>query len=107
MTSERETPAIEGRNVSYSYGDRPAVRDVSLKIQSGECVAIIGPNGSGKTTLLGCLSGLLRPIAGKCYLRGRELSIMRTRDIARVLASVPQEFQVPKHHDHVMLNHLY
>ena len=95
MTSEHEPTAIEGRNVSYSYGDRPAVRDVSLKIQSGECVAIIGPNGSGKTTLLGCLSGLLRPIAGKCYLRGRELSIMRTRDIARVLASVPQEFQVP------------
>jgi iron complex transport system ATP-binding protein len=95
MNSEREFSAIEGRNVSYSYGDQQAVRDVSLTIRSGEFVAIIGPNGSGKTTLLSCLSGHLHPTSGRSYLHGRELSEIRARDIARVLALVPQEFQVP------------
>jgi ABC-2 type transport system ATP-binding protein len=49
---------IEARSVSKSYGERQALKDVSLAAGSGEIVAIIGPNGAGKTTLLSIIAGI-------------------------------------------------
>lgn len=52
-------------------GEFFAVRDVSLKLAAGECLALIGPNGAGKSSLLKMISGLIRPSQGKITIRGR------------------------------------
>ncbi|MGW4479389.1 metal ABC transporter ATP-binding protein [Rhodococcus triatomae] len=57
-------PAVSMEGVSYRYGAHTAVDDVSLTIEAGSLVALVGGNGSGKSTLLGILAGLLDPAAG-------------------------------------------
>jgi ABC-2 type transport system ATP-binding protein len=56
--------ALEARDVIRRFGDREALRGVSLRADRGETLAIIGPNGAGKTTLLSILGGVLAPSAG-------------------------------------------
>jgi len=56
---------IEADGVSKSYGNRPIIRDFSLRIQRGDRIGIVGPNGAGKTTLLRLLTGEIQPDAGK------------------------------------------
>ncbi len=51
----------------------PALQDVHLEIAQGGVLALLGPNGAGKSTLFGCLLGLIRPDAGRVFLRGRPL----------------------------------
>ena len=53
--------SIEVRNISKTFGDFHALRDVSLKINDGELVALLGPSGGGKTTLLRIIAGLEEP----------------------------------------------
>jgi iron complex transport system ATP-binding protein len=82
-------------DLSFAYGARtPKVLDqVSVDIERGDLVGIIGPNGSGKTTLLKLLAGTLRPVAGVVSLDGRSLSAWSRREAARRIAYVPQETQ--------------
>jgi ATP-binding cassette subfamily F protein uup len=56
---------IEADHVSKSFGDRPIIRDFSLRVQRGDRIGIVGPNGAGKTTLLKLLTGELQPDSGK------------------------------------------
>ncbi len=66
-----ETPAshlLEVRGVSFSAGERPILRDVSLSLDAGEIVTLIGPNGAGKSTLVRIVLGLLRAEAGSVRL---------------------------------------
>lgn len=85
---------IEARSVTFSYGSQEVLRDVSFAVRQGDFVGILGPNGSGKTTLLRCLTGILRPSSGAVMLAGREVSAMARKDIARLVAVVPQETEV-------------
>ena len=55
------------------YGDTQALWDVSLQVEEGEIITLIGSNGAGKTTTLNTLSGLLRPLAGSMRFQGQEL----------------------------------
>jgi len=64
------TSVIDITDVSLSYGDTPAVSDVSLTVETGEFLGLIGPNGSGKTTLLHIMLGLLEPDTGSVELFG-------------------------------------
>jgi cobalt/nickel transport system ATP-binding protein len=62
------------RNMSYSYvGKIDALKDITLKIDRGELVSIIGSNGSGKSTLLAILNGLIYPTAGEFYAFGNQI----------------------------------
>jgi ABC-type Fe3+/spermidine/putrescine transport system ATPase subunit len=56
---------IEVRDLSKSFGERPALRGVTFKAQRGELLAVIGPNGAGKTTLLSILAGIRSPDSGE------------------------------------------
>ena len=55
---------VEAEGIAKSYGDRPIVRDVTLRIERGDRIALVGPNGVGKTTLINLLTGALAPDAG-------------------------------------------
>ena len=59
------TLVLEAKDVSKSFGDRPIVSNVSLRLMRGDRLGIVGPNGSGKTTLISLLTGLLAPDAGE------------------------------------------
>jgi iron complex transport system ATP-binding protein len=82
---------LEARDVSVRYGGLGALTEVSADVQAGEVVGIVGPNGSGKTTLLRVLAGLLAPAHGIVRLDGRPVGDFARRDLARVLAYVPQD----------------
>ena len=69
----RSKTVIEADDVTKSYGDRPIIRDFSLRIQRGDRIGIVGPNGAGKTTLLRLLTGEIRPDSGK-VMQARTLS---------------------------------
>ena len=60
----RSKTVIEAHEVNKGYGDRPIIRDFSLRIQRGDRIGIVGPNGAGKTTLLKLLTGELGPDSG-------------------------------------------
>jgi ABC-type multidrug transport system ATPase subunit len=66
-------PAVALEGVGRAYGERVALRDVSLTLPAGATVAVFGANGAGKTTLLRVLAGLLRPHAGRATVLGAEL----------------------------------
>jgi len=64
----RSKAVIEAENVTKAFGDRPIIRDFSLRIQRGDRIGIVGPNGAGKTTLLKLLTGELKPDTGSVTL---------------------------------------
>lgn len=61
---------IDLEDVTQHYGVRPVLRDVSLRVERGELVVILGPNGMGKTTLLGVMAGVLSPQRGAVRIGG-------------------------------------
>ncbi|GAB6036737.1 ABC transporter ATP-binding protein [Fundidesulfovibrio butyratiphilus] len=64
-------PILELRGVSAGFGVAPAIREVSLAVDEGEIVTIIGANGAGKSTTLMTISSILRPMAGEVFYQGR------------------------------------
>ena len=80
--------------VECYYGSVKVLENVSFTIGSGELVGLLGPNGSGKTTLLKAISGALRPKAGAVYLNEAEIFGMKSREVARNIAVVPQNTDV-------------
>lgn len=82
--------AVELEGVSFAYNGHPALREVSLAVQPGEFVAILGRNGSGKTTLLKHIIGLLRPERGRVRVMGQDTQALSVADIARQVGYVPQ-----------------
>ncbi|WP_254768150.1 metal ABC transporter ATP-binding protein [Salinilacihabitans rarus] len=66
-------PVVELEDVSFAYDETDVVRDVSLTIEAGDFLGLIGPNGSGKTTLLHLMLGLLEPDEGRIELFGRPI----------------------------------
>ncbi len=74
---------LDIRNINVYYGAIHALEDVTVKVEPGEIVAIIGSNGAGKSTLLRTISGLLRPRTGTMSFKGQDLTSMAPHDIVR------------------------
>ena len=85
---------IRADGVSFDYGARRVLDDVSLSVSAGRRVGVLGPNGSGKTTLLKLLAGLLAPTRGQVTFDGQATAGLDRRTLARRLAVVPQDTQL-------------
>lgn len=81
--------------VSAGYRRREVIRDVDVRIEAGERVAIIGPNGAGKSTLLRLISGTLRARAGRVLLAGDLVDRLDRVAVARRVAAVPSSASLP------------
>jgi branched-chain amino acid transport system ATP-binding protein len=78
-------------NLSAAYGDTRVLWDVSLTIESGETVALVGSNGAGKSSLLGAISGLVKKEGGTVRFDDREITHLPADEIVRVgVVQVPQ-----------------
>lgn len=97
MTAERSSEGLEGSTpalalcgVTAGYGSVPVVRDLDVRIEAGELVAILGANGAGKTTTLLTAVGQLAPLAGEVRVFGTTVSARRPSATARLgVATVP------------------
>lgn len=81
---------LEARELAFGYAGHRVGDGVSLRVEPGEVVALLGPNGGGKTTLLRTLLGALAPLAGEVRLEGEPIERWPRRRLARRLAYVPQ-----------------
>ena len=81
---------IRVENISFSYGKKEVLDDVSLSFRRGEVVSLLGPNGSGKTTLLKVLLGILKPSRGRVLFEGAPIVAIGAKRFARRVAYVPQ-----------------
>lgn len=65
---------LELHQLTVAYGEARAVWDVSLHVAPGELLCVVGPNGAGKTTLVNTVAGILKPLAGRIVMEGRDIS---------------------------------
>lgn len=94
-------PILETKNLTYIYGqgtpfEKVAVEDVSISIEKGEFVGVIGHTGSGKSTLIQTLNGLIRPTSGQVLLDGRDIWA-EPKKIRSVRFRVGMVFQYPEY----------
>ena len=81
---------IEVKNLSFSYGDRPVLQDISFSVGEGELLSILGPNGVGKSTLFRCILGLLSGYTGEVLVDGINARSFSVREAAKHIAYIPQ-----------------
>jgi iron complex transport system ATP-binding protein len=81
---------LEAEGVTVQRLGREVLRDVSARIEPGQCVSIIGPNGAGKSTLMMAMAGLLPTQGGQVRLEGQPIARYKRREVACRLAYVPQ-----------------
>ena len=75
---------LELKNIAVSYGAIKALHDVSLTVNAGEIVTLIGSNGAGKTTTLRAVSGLVRPGTGDILFEGKSITSVPPHEIVRL-----------------------
>lgn len=80
---ESNDPILQLNNVFSGYGEIEVLKDVSLQVQPGKIVSILGANGAGKSTLLKTIFGLVHPTSGQVIFENTDISRMSTRDILR------------------------
>jgi branched-chain amino acid transport system ATP-binding protein len=82
---------LEVSNLNVFYGKSQALHGVSLKVNEGEIVALVGANGAGKTTLLNTISGLLRPASGSVELLGKRIDRLAPHKIMKLgVCQIPE-----------------
>jgi branched-chain amino acid transport system ATP-binding protein len=84
-------PLLELKNVASYYGSVQALKSVSLRVEQGEVVTLLGANGAGKSTTLRTISGLLRPASGEVWFEGQTIHDMAPEKIVRLgISHVPE-----------------
>ncbi|MEM1904525.1 MAG: ABC transporter ATP-binding protein [Acidilobaceae archaeon] len=84
---------VEVQDLEVSYGSRIVLKEVSLRADAGELVALVGPNGVGKTTLLRAIAGLVKPRRGSIFIDGVDVLRAPREQIAKLVGYVPQRLQ--------------
>jgi iron complex transport system ATP-binding protein len=85
---------FEIKHISFFYGNKKIINDISIQIEKGKFYGILGPNGSGKTTLLDLLSSHKRPVSGSVVFSGKDLNTYSRKQLAQKIAIVPQNFYI-------------
>ena len=85
---------LRAENITYSIDSKLIVDGVSLDVQEGSFVGLVGPNGCGKSTLLKNIYRVYKPDSGKVYIDGRATSEMRGKEIAKEMSVMQQENHV-------------
>ncbi len=89
---------LEVKKINVLYGKIHVLKDVSLKVQDGECVTLLGANGAGKSTLINAICGLVPPASGSITIDGLEISHVRSHEIVRKgISQVPEGRQIFPH----------
>ncbi len=84
-------PMLEVQNIHTYYGNIHALKGISLTVEQGEIVTLIGANGAGKTTILRTIAGLLKPREGKVILNGEDLTPYRAHQLVyKGISMVPE-----------------
>lgn len=86
---------LEINAISAGYKKTPIIRDVSLHLEAGCVLALIGPNGCGKTTFIRAVSGVLPLQSGVVKMQGRDIAHVSTQQRARLVSVVPQARSIP------------
>ncbi|MCV2882039.1 LPS export ABC transporter ATP-binding protein [Actibacterium sp. XHP0104] len=95
LTVEQGDAGLKVVNLRKSYRRRPVIRDVSLELNRGEVVALLGPNGSGKTTCFYNIAGLIRPEGGQVLIDGRDVTNLPMYRRAKLgIGYLPQEVSI-------------
>src|SRR5260221_3092901 len=79
-----DTPIIELRDISKSFGSVQALTDVDLEVHRGEVVALVGDNGAGKSTLIKTVAGIHSADSGQIFFEGKPVNISGPKDAARL-----------------------
>ena len=82
--------SIQIEQLSFSYGERQVLKDISFGAEYGQFLSVLGPNGVGKSTLFRCMLGLLTPSAGETRIDGVPISSFSAAELARRIAYIPQ-----------------
>jgi iron complex transport system ATP-binding protein len=85
---------IRIQGVEVRYNSVKALDDISMDVDEGEIVAVLGPNGSGKTTLLKTIDGILKPVKGSVYIDSKNVLQMGRREAAKLVSFVPQHINM-------------
>jgi lipopolysaccharide export system ATP-binding protein len=95
LSLARDEAGLRVTNLRKSYRRRPIIRDVSLTLDRGEVVALLGPNGSGKTTCFYAVAGLVTPEGGSVVIDGRDVTTLPMYRRARLgIGYLPQEVSI-------------
>ena len=82
---------LELQQLTVAYGEARAVWDVSLQVAKGELLCVVGPNGAGKTTLVNTVAGILKPMAGRIVMDGKDISMLAPHRFCEAgIALVPE-----------------
>ncbi len=81
---------LEVKDLSFSYGDNKVLDNVSFSSSGGEAIAVLGPNGVGKSTFFKCILGFLPIRKGKIEIEGKDISIMKGKELSKYIAYIPQ-----------------
>lgn len=93
MTTPAQPPLLDVENLVVGYGDRTVLDGVSLRLERGEILVVLGASGCGKSTLLRAIVALLDPIGGRVRIDGRDIHAASDSDRERILRDVGMAFQ--------------
>ena len=95
---------IRFENVTKSYGETIAVKNINLEIKKRDFVTVIGTSGCGKTTLIKLINGLLKPDSGTVYIEGKDISTTNQIELRRNIGYVIQSVGL---FPHMSINHSF
>ena len=87
---EKKKKLIEVKDVTYYYGDYPALKNISFDLYEGERIAVVGKNGAGKSTLAKLLCGIIRPSSGQILVEGEDYVKYSIKELGEIVGYVMQ-----------------